>query len=48
MREKADLTKVSISKDVKKVVSIISAAEERFEYEIIDQLVRDNYPEFFE
>jgi hypothetical protein len=43
----SEFTKASIKKDTKEVLKSITKDKGVYEYELIDKLLRDNYPSYF-
>lgn len=41
------LAKTTVTKKTKRVLKIIAAKDEKFEYEIIEKLFREKYPEYY-
>jgi hypothetical protein len=42
-----DLTKASIKKSTKKILNRIVAEADKFEYEVLEDLLREKYPKYF-
>ena len=41
------LAKATVTKQTKRVLKIIAAKDEKFEYEVIEKLFREKYPEYY-
>ncbi|MDD4588920.1 MAG: hypothetical protein PHG06_00625 [Parabacteroides sp.] len=42
-----DLTKATIRRETKKVLNRIVADEDKYEYQLIEDLLREKYPSYF-
>jgi len=47
VKSKNEFTKANIRKDTKKILNRIVADEEKFEYEVLEDLLKEKYPKYF-
>jgi hypothetical protein len=45
--ERKEITKVNVPKDIKRVIRRIAADKEQFEYQIVEEAIREKHPEYF-
>lgn len=47
-KEKSEFTKANIRRSTKKILNKIVADQDKFEYEVLEELLREKYPNYFE